>query len=100
MQNGPNQGASSQTTNATATAPTTYKVTLIKQLIYQVEVPVLDEYPSAAGAEEAYDDVLGQMHTVKPQTQFSGKVEWTRPTGHTATWEAPVYDPDEPVDDK
>lgn len=78
-------------------APTTYKVTIIKQQIYEVDVPVLEGYPTAAGAEEAYDDALGQMLTRHPQIEFSGKVEWIRPGGQLATWEAPTYNPDEPI---
>ncbi|MFN8467262.1 MAG: hypothetical protein U0X20_17020 [Caldilineaceae bacterium] len=89
------QGAASQADPA----PTSYRVTVIEQRIYQLDVPVLDEYPTAAGAEEAYDDVLGQMHTRQPQIKFSGHVEWIRPTGGTGQWEAPVYDPSEPINE-
>ncbi len=95
----PQQADQGATTQAEP-APTSYKVTIIEQRIYQLEVPILDECPTAAGAEEAYDDALGQMHPWQPQIQFSGHVEWIRPPGGTGRWEAPIYKPGDPDDEE
>lgn len=95
----PQQARRGATTQADP-APTSYKVTIVDQRIYQLEVPIPDEYPTAAGAEDAYDDVLGQRHTRQPQIQLSSHVEWIRPTGGAGRWEAPIYKPGDPDDEE